>query len=202
MPGETVPTRAVPSVLFLDRDGVICENRADYVRSWDQFCFLPGALDAVATLTRAGYRLIVVTNQSMVGRGLAPRAELDQIHRLMCAEIERAGGRITDILVCDHHPEAGCPCRKPRPGLLLQACERHGISPASAVMVGDHVDDVAAALAAGCRPIHVMTGRGPGARAEVRRRYGDRVTYLPGLPAVAAFLFNGTASEQANAGCR
>src|SRR5215212_1723921 len=143
--------------LLLDRDGVICENRSGYVRSPEQFRFLPGALDALAHLSHAGFRLIVVTNQSMVGRGIVPRARLDDIHQLMRDEVERAGGAIADVLVCTHAPDAGCRCRKPEPGLILEAMNRHGFG-GDVYFVGDHTDDVTAALRAGVRPIHVETG--------------------------------------------
>ena len=181
--------------LLLDRDGVICENRSGYVRSPEQFRFLHGALDALVALSRAGYRLIVVTNQSMVGRGIVPRAGLDAIHRLMCGEVERAGGAIADVLVCTHAPDLGCRCRKPQPGLILEALRRHGLDD-EVCFVGDHTDDVTAALRAGVRPIHVETGRGRASRARVRWLYSDRVTYLAGLPDVTPLLL-GDASDLA-----
>jgi D-glycero-D-manno-heptose 1,7-bisphosphate phosphatase len=184
--------------LLLDRDGVICENRADYVRRPEQFRFLPGALGALVALSRAGYKLIVVTNQSMVGRGIVPRAGLEAVHRLMRDEVERAGGAITDVLACEHAPGAGCPCRKPQAGLILEALRRHDLG-ADLYMVGDHTDDVTAALRAAVRPIHVETGRGRASRVRVRWLYGDRVTYLPGLPDVASLLLGDQSGVAATA---
>lgn len=182
------PTDPAPRVLLLDRDGVINENRNHYVRSWESFSFLPGALQALADLTRGGYRLVVLTNQSMVGRGLVSWATVQDIHDRMCQAVGQAGGAICDILVCPHAPEAGCACRKPLPGLVLEARRRHGVPPGAAYFVGDHRDDVAAALAGGCRPVLLATGRGSSVRAEVEEQWGDAVLYLPDLPAVAHHL--------------
>src|SRR5690348_1812229 len=103
--------------IFLDRDGVINRNRArgDYVKSWEEFQFLPGALGAIARLTQAGFRLLVVTNQACVGKGIVPWATLQEIHARMMQEIARAGGRIDAVLCCPHAAQAGCDCRKPAP---------------------------------------------------------------------------------------
>jgi len=141
--------------VLLDRDGVITRRREDYVKSWDEVELLPGAADALARLCEAGYRVAVVTNQSAVGRGLMTMDTLDAIHRALDTVVGAAGGEIDAFLVCPHRPDAGCDCRKPRPGLLLQAARRLGIDLATTPMVGDQPSDVAAALAAGCRPILV-----------------------------------------------
>lgn len=151
--------------VFLDRDGVICENRDDYVRSWDEFVFIPGAAAAVAELTRAGHPVFVVTNQSAIGRKVVAAAEVDAIHERMRAIIEAEGGRIDEILVCPHAPSDGCGCRKPEPGLLTAAAERHDIDLAASWMVGDAASDCQAAATAGCGSVLVLTGRG---RAQAR----------------------------------
>lgn len=146
-------------VVFLDRDGTINRDSADYIKSRSEFEFLPGSLEAIKELTLSGFNAIVITNQSAVPRKLISRRELDQIHRMMCRAIESAGGKITDVLFCPHMPEDHCQCRKPRPGLILQAQKKYGIDLASAVMVGDSAADVACARDAGCGiSILVKTG--------------------------------------------
>lgn len=176
------------SALFLDRDGVINENREQHVRCWQDFQFLPGAVQSLATLSRAGFQLVVLTNQSIIGRGLVSWSAVRDIHERMCRAVSRAGGTIADILVCPHPPDAGCACRKPRPGLVLEARRRYCQGESSVHLVGDHLDDVAAAIAGGCHPILVETGRGQQARPEVERQYGARVTYMSSLTGLVEFL--------------
>ncbi len=139
--------------VFLDRDGVINRERRDYVRSWSQFEFLPGALPALAALQQSGLPTVVVTNQSVVGRGLISEQELAGIHDLMCARVGAAGGHIEAVYACEHAPSAGCSCRKPGIELLTRAAAELGIDLEESVMVGDALTDVQAARAAGCRPI-------------------------------------------------
>jgi D-glycero-D-manno-heptose 1,7-bisphosphate phosphatase len=149
----------VSRTVFVDRDGVINVNRADHVRSWDDFQFLPGALDGLALLARHRHRVIVVTNQVVVNRGLVARATVDAIHRRMLLAVQRAGGEVADVMVCPHRPEEGCSCRKPEPGLLHAAAQRHRVNLQDAVLVGDHLGDLLAAQRAGCDAILVLSGR-------------------------------------------
>ena len=146
--------------VFLDRDGVICENREDYVKSWDEFVFLPGVVRAVADLTRAGHPVFVVTNQSAIGRGIVSPDDVEKIHALMRGALEAEGARIDDILICPHTPSDACGCRKPAPGLLTGAAARHGIDLAGSWLVGDAASDCEAAASAGCGSVLVLTGRG------------------------------------------
>jgi D-glycero-D-manno-heptose 1,7-bisphosphate phosphatase len=148
-----------PDTVFLDRDGVINADSPDYIKSRAEFHPLPGSLEAIARLTREGVRVIVITNQSAINRGMVPLAELQAIHQELCAAVSAQGGRITDIFFCPHHPDEGCACRKPKPGLILAACRRHGIDPSRTVMVGDSARDILAGQAAGCgRTVLVRTG--------------------------------------------
>jgi D-glycero-D-manno-heptose 1,7-bisphosphate phosphatase len=147
------------SAIFLDRDGVINRERHDYVRSWSQFAFLPGALPALAALNRAGATVVVVTNQSVVGRGLISEGQLAGIHDRMRDQVCAAGGRIDAIYACVHAPDAGCECRKPRAALLTRAASELGIDLGESVMVGDTLTDVQAARAAGCWPILIRRTR-------------------------------------------
>ncbi len=152
-------------VVFLDRDGVINRDSPNYITSWQQFEFLPRSRRALARLKRAGFTTIVITNQSAVGRGIMTLATLNDLHARMCAAVRAAGGEIRDIFFCPHHPDQACTCRKPRPGLIWAARERHAIDLSRAVMVGDSPKDIAAARAAGVH-LAVLVRTGNGAEAE------------------------------------
>lgn len=146
--------------VFLDRDGVINENQPDYVRSWAEVRFIPGALEALAHLAQAPFAVVVVTNQSAIGRGLMAEKVAAEINRRLQEVVTAHGGRIDAFYVCPHTPEEGCACRKPQPGLLLQAAEEQDLDLAASYLVGDALSDVQAARAAGVHPILVLTGRG------------------------------------------
>jgi histidinol-phosphate phosphatase family protein len=148
------------STIFLDRDGVINENRSDYVKSWHEFRFLPGAKEAIVRLTQAGHRILVCTNQAGIAHGIIPVETIEEIHRLMIAEIALAGGRIEQVYYCPHAKDANCFCRKPRPGMLLRARDEQGIDMNDAVFIGDALTDIQAGLEAGLHTILVLTGRG------------------------------------------
>ncbi len=105
-------------VLFLDRDGVICRDRADYVKSWEEFRFIPGVKAALRALREAGITVLIITNQSVINRGIVTREALDSLHRKMIRDIARAGGEISGIYYCPHRPDEGCDCRKPGTALL------------------------------------------------------------------------------------
>lgn len=148
------------TTIFLDRDGVINENRSDYVKSWNEFRFLPGSCEAIALLARAGHRIIVCTNQASIARGIITRETIEEIHYRMACEIDRAGGCIEKIYYCPHGRDAQCPCRKPRPGLLLRARDELGLDMRDALFIGDSITDIQAGLAAGVHCMLVLTGRG------------------------------------------
>lgn len=148
------------STIFLDRDGVINENRPDYVKSWQEFRFLPGAKEAIARLTCAGHRILVCTNQAGIARGILSVETVEEIHRRMMDEIAEAGGRIERVYYCPHAKDAHCACRKPRPGMLLRARDELGIDMSDALFIGDALSDVHAGLEAGLWAILVLTGRG------------------------------------------
>lgn len=158
-------------VVFLDRDGVINRDSAAYVKSWEEFEFLPGSLAALRRLAAGGLRLIVISNQSAVNRGLVRLEALLDMHRRLQAEVAASGGCITDVFFCPHRPEEGCTCRKPLPGLVHQACRQHGIDPLQAVMIGDSARDIECARNAGCKAaVLVKTGNGINAAATLARR--------------------------------
>lgn len=153
-------------LVLLDRDGVLNEEREGYVKSPAELVLIPGAAEAVARLNRAGHKVAVCTNQSVVGRGIIDQAMLAAIHAALEARLARAGASLDAIFFAADHPDRAGPRRKPGPGMLQEAMARFGASPAETVMIGDSLRDLQAATAAGCRRILVLTGHGDGHRAE------------------------------------
>ncbi len=158
-------TELRPAV-FLDRDGVLIEE-AEYLSDPAGVRLTPGAADAVARLNRAGWPVVVVTNQSGVARGMFPLERVFEIHARIDELLATAGARIDGWFVCPHHPTAGvgpyrveCGCRKPKPGMLLRAAADLGLDPAKSWMIGDRPSDLQAGAAAGCRTVLVRTGYG------------------------------------------
>jgi D-glycero-D-manno-heptose 1,7-bisphosphate phosphatase len=147
-------------LIILDRDGVINYDSDDYVKSPDEWAPVPGSLEAIARLKRAGYTVVVASNQSGVGRGLFDLNTLHQIHEKMQQELARAGGKIDAIFFCPHKPEDQCACRKPRPGLLREIEKNFNCDLKDVPVVGDSLRDVEAARAVGARPVLVHTGKG------------------------------------------
>ena len=153
-------------LVVLDRDGVINEERVDFIRSVDQWRPLPGSLEAIARLCDAGLKVAVATNQSGVGRGLVSLADLQAIHDRLDRAVREAGGRLAGVFFCPHTPHDRCPCRKPLPGLLHQIEAALGAPVAGEYMVGDSLRDLQAARAAGALPVLVRTGFGAHAELE------------------------------------
>ena len=174
-------------VVFLDRDGVIYAEGGEYVDRPEDLRFLPGSLEAIAALCEARWTIVVFTNQSGVGRGLMTQDTLDAIHNHLRCEAARRGGFITAIYACPHRPEVGCECRKPKPGMLLQAARDHDIDLAGAYAVGDSPRDIAAARAAKCTTVLVLSGH---TRAYLEAEFpGPRPDYVfPDLSAFASWL--------------
>ena len=148
-----------PTVI-LDRDGVINEEGVDYIKTWDEFHFLPGALEALALLNEKGVRTLVATNQSCVGRGIISSSELEVIHRNMLDRVRKAGGHIEKIYVCPCRPEEGCSCRKPLPGMLEEAALDFDLDLNACFFIGDAECDLLAGRRANCRTVLVLTGKG------------------------------------------
>lgn len=146
-------------VVFLDRDGVINRDAKDYVKSIREMIFIPGSLEAIRRLTRREISVFVVTNQSAVGRGMITERTLLEMNAHLKACVKRSGGEIMDIFYCPHAPEAGCGCRKPRPGMIEDACARYDIDLSTATLIGDSARDIECARNAGCkRAILVRSG--------------------------------------------
>ena len=147
-------------LVLLDRDGVLNEDRADFVRHPGELVMIPGAAEAVARLNAAGHLVAVVTNQSVVGRGLINEAMLDRIHDALRDHLARAGARLDALVACTDAPWAAGPRRKPQPGMLSEILRRFRMSPGDAVMIGDSLSDLEAAAALDMRRILVRTGKG------------------------------------------
>jgi len=147
--------------LFLDRDGVIIENNPAYVRLWEDVSIYPQALAALTRVRATPYKIILVTNQSGVGRGLISFAQARQINDRLVETIEHAGGRVDGVFMCPHAPEENCECRKPMPGLFYQAARELSIDLSHSILIGDALSDLLAGQAAGInQTILVRTGRG------------------------------------------
>ena len=146
--------------IFLDRDGVICKNRSDHVKNWEEFQFLPEVKSALADLSQLELPIVVVTNQAIINRGLVTADIVNEIHRRMTAEVAANGARVDRVFYCPHRPDEKCKCRKPEPGMLLQAASEMGIDLAGSYMVGDATTDLIAGDRVGCQTFLVLTGRG------------------------------------------
>ena len=173
--------------IILDRDGVLNREApaAGYIREPAEFVWLPGALEALASLRHAGAHLSVATNQSGVGRGLMSLAQLEAIHQRMRSEAAEHGADLDAVLFCPHAPEDGCSCRKPEPGLIREAIARSGIPAAESVVVGDDLRDLEAAARAGVSAVLVRTGKGRKAEAQL---HGTKVPTYDDLPGLARAL--------------
>jgi D-glycero-D-manno-heptose 1,7-bisphosphate phosphatase len=166
-------------LLILDRDGTLNRSRDDHVASPDEWEALPGALEAVARLNHGGWRVVLATNQSGIGRGLFDMASLNAIHAKMHRALAAVGGRVEAIFFCPHAPEDACHCRKPEPGLFEQVAERFGMPPAEVPVAGNALRHVQAGAAAGCPTHLLLTGKS----GHLRREAGVPDSALvPGLP--------------------
>jgi D-glycero-D-manno-heptose 1,7-bisphosphate phosphatase len=151
------------ATVFLDRDGTINEE-VDYLDDPDRLRLIPGAAEAIRLLNNAGILVIVVSNQAGVGRGYFSTATVEAIHQQLAKQLVKHGACVDAIYYCPHHPNEGCECRKPRPGMLLQAARKHGIDTRRAFIVGDKVSDLDAGRRVGCQTVLVLTGYGEQAR--------------------------------------
>lgn len=147
--------------IFLDRDGVLIENRSDYVRDWSQVRIFSKALEVLSLTGIKGYKVVLITNQSGIGRKLITLETADEINRKLVDVIKEKGGQIDGVYVCPHRPDEQCSCRKPQPGLILQAASELALDLQRSWMIGDAWSDLLAGKAAGIPGvIMVKTGRG------------------------------------------
>jgi len=148
------------ALIILDRDGVINEDSDDYIKSPAEWQPIPGSLEAIAKLSQHGYRVVIVTNQSGLGRKLFTIETLNAIHMKMNTHLAQYGGVIDAIFFCPHLPKDNCSCRKPKPGLYNDVSERLRVSLSKVYCVGDKMTDIKAIQSAGGKPILVRTGKG------------------------------------------
>lgn len=146
--------------IILDRDGVINHDSIEYIKSPEEWLPIIGSLEAIAQLNRAGFRVLVVTNQSGIARGYYNLETLDDIHEKLMRELAAVGGYVEEIFFCPHHPEDHCSCRKPKIGLIEQLAAKYPLDLSQTFFIGDSLSDMQAAKAAGCLPILVLTGNG------------------------------------------
>ncbi len=147
-------------LIILDRDGVINHDSDAFIKSPEEWRPIPGSLDAMARLSHAGFRVVVATNQSGIGRGLFDMATLIAIHEKMHRALAQAGGRVDAIFYCPHTADASCGCRKPKPGMLHEISQRYGVDLTGVPCIGDSLRDLLCAQAVGAQPILVLTGKG------------------------------------------
>lgn len=175
--------------VLLDRDGVINRERADYVKSWEEFEVLPGVLTALRRLSFLGVPILVITNQSAIGRGLVSLEMVKEIHSRLQELVNVMGGRIDGFYICPHHPADGCGCRKPKAGLLLQAAAEFNFELSASIFVGDSITDYQAALAVGCPSLLVASGR-QAAQLESMSVSNSALILVPDLAAAVSVLLD------------
>lgn len=147
-------------LIILDRDGVINQDSDHFVKSADEWMPISGSIAAIARLSKAGFTVVVATNQSGLGRGLFQPADLEAMHKKMHTMVKAAGGEIAAVVYCPHHPDENCDCRKPKAGLITQIEQQLTISAKGAITIGDSLRDLQAGLKKGCIPVLVKTGKG------------------------------------------
>ncbi|HEY5604859.1 MAG TPA: D-glycero-beta-D-manno-heptose 1,7-bisphosphate 7-phosphatase [Gammaproteobacteria bacterium] len=156
-------------LIILDRDGVINEDSDEYIKSTEEFIPIAGSLAAIAKLNRAGYTVVVATNQSGIARGYFNEATLRAMHDKLRTLLAAHGGRINNIYYCPHGPDDNCNCRKPKPGLLQQILRDYPVNPSGVVSIGDSLRDLQAAQAVGVSNMLVRTGKGKKTAAQLAK---------------------------------
>jgi D-glycero-D-manno-heptose 1,7-bisphosphate phosphatase len=157
---EAVATTRAVKLIVLDRDGVINRDSDQFIKSPDEWRPIPGSLEAIARLNHAGFRVVVATNQSGIGRGLFDMGTLNAIHEKMHRALALAGGRIDAVFYCPHTADSDCECRKPKTAMLKEIGVRYGVEMTGVPCIGDSVRDLQAAEAVGAQPMLVLTGKG------------------------------------------
>jgi D-glycero-D-manno-heptose 1,7-bisphosphate phosphatase len=175
--------RMFPAI-FLDRDGVLIQNVDTYVRSWADVVVFPWTLPAMVRLKNRSYKIVIVTNQSLVGRGIITAEEAERINERLVTTVQRVGGQIDGVFMCTHAPSANCDCRKPQPGLILQACAQLSLDLSRSVMIGDALSDILAGQNAGI-PLNIL----------VRTGRGDAQINLPEAKSMKPFLTCGSLED-------
>jgi len=152
-------------LVILDRDGVINQDSDQFIKNTTEWKPIPGSLEAIAKLNHAGYRVVVASNQSGIGRGLLDMGALNAINDKMYRVLAQVGGRIDALFYCPHAAEANCDCRKPKPGMFIDIAQRFNVDLGGVSSVGDSLRDLQAAATAGAQPMLVLTGKGTKTKA-------------------------------------
>lgn len=173
-------------LIILDQTGVINQSRETFIKTPEEWIPIPGSLEAIARLTQAGYRVVIVTNQSGIGRGLLDMATYNAINDKMYKAVNHAGGRIDAIFFCPHTSADQCACRKPAIGMFDEITQRYGVNLKNVAAVGDSLKDLQAADAAGAIPLLVLTGNGQKTRDDNELPANTRI--FENLAAVADAL--------------
>lgn len=178
-------------LLILDRDGVINQDSDAYIKSVEEWIPIPGSIEAIAQLSKAGWTVAIATNQSGIARGYYDLATLDAMHARLRELVAEQGGEVGLIVYCPHGPDEGCDCRKPKPGMLKTIADHYAVDLAGVWFVGDSKGDLEAALAVDCQSVLVMTGKGQKTR---NTPLPANTLIFDDLAAVAAELIHNNAS--------
>lgn len=173
-------------LIILDRDGVINFDSDKFIKNPEEWKPIPGSLEAIARLNQAGYRVVVATNQSGIGRGLFDMPTLNAIHDKMHKACAQVGGRIDAVFFCPHTNDANCNCRKPKSGMLEEIAKRYGVNLRGVPAVGDSLRDLEAAANQGAQPILVLTGKG--AKTQAKGGLPEGTLTYPDLAVLATEL--------------
>jgi D-glycero-D-manno-heptose 1,7-bisphosphate phosphatase len=186
---EPAPHTRQVKLIILDRDGVINYDSPEYIKSPEEWRPIPGSLEAIARLNHAGFRVVVATNQSGLGRGLFDMAAMIAINEKLHRALAHVGGRIDAVFYCPHTADSDCDCRKPKPGLLMEIGQRFGVELTGVPCIGDSLRDLQAAQAVGAQPILVLSGKGE----QTLRQGGfpSNTVIFPDLAFAAAALLAG-----------
>ena len=186
---EPAPHTRQAKLIILDRDGVINYDSDKFIKSPDEWRPIPGSLEAIARLNHAGFRVVVATNQSGLGRGLFDMATMIAINDKLHKAVAHVGGRIDAVFYCPHTADSDCDCRKPKPGLLQEIGQRFGVDLTGVPCIGDSLRDLQAAQAVGAQPILVLSGKGEKTLRE--GNFPSNTVIFPDLAFAAAALLAG-----------
>lgn len=184
-------------LIILDRDGVINQDRDDYVKSADECIPIEGSIDAIARLSNTGFTVVIATNQAGLARGKFELEDLEAMHAKITKLVEEKGGEIGAIFYCPHHPDENCKCRKPKPGMLDAIEAEFNTSVESSYFIGDSLRDLQAAVQKACKPVLVLTGNGvrtqaqlavPGLQTDAPIIESEQVQVFENLAAAASFI--------------
>ena len=175
-------------IIVLDRDGVINYDSDQFIKSPEEWKPIPGSLEAIARLNQWGWRVVIASNQSGIGRGLFGMDTLNAINEKMVKSLAQVGGRIDGIFFCPHAADSTCDCRKPKPGLFHQISRRFNVDLTGMPVVGDSLRDLEAGVAVGCVPYLVLTGKGAKTRTDPALPADTKI--YPDLASVVADLID------------